>query len=110
MMIIAREGSLQFVYQKALILYQFTYAPMLELDFSNSIITLASAQWIVGLAFQLFSILLSANSTFSPIIDTIKFRGYKQNKPIGLVSFIAQIFQVIVHLIFATGVVYLVNK
>ena len=107
MMLMAREGSIQFVYQKALIVYQFAYQPILELYMDDPRIKPASTQWIIGLVFQVISIMLSANSTFSPIIDNKKFNGFKNNKAVGLFDYIVQLLLVIVHLIFATLVLYL---
>ena len=110
MMLMARESSIQLVYQNALILYQFVYQPMRELDFTNtSTIKPASNAWMLSLGLQLFSVCLSANSTFSPIIDYHKFKSYKKNKPIGFFGYTAHVFQVVLHIIFATGVVYLLK-
>ena len=77
MMLMARESSIQLVYQQALLLYQFVYAPLLELDFTKTIIQPSSAKWMLGLALQVLSIALSANSTFSPIIQNAQFHGFK---------------------------------
>ena len=109
MMLMAREGSVQFVYQKALILYQFVFIPILELEQNDPLIKLASAKWIIGLAFQIFSIMLSGYSTFDPIIATKKFNGFKNNKKVGLVDYVSQLFLIIIHFIFATGTVYLLK-
>ena len=62
MMIMARESSIQLTYQKALLLYQYVYPPLLELDFTNGTInelipTTPSTQWIIGLVIQIISIL-----------------------------------------------------
>ena len=120
MMIMAREASVQLTLQNALLMYQFFYPPLLELDFTHSPISIVgqdikispSARWIIGLILQIVSIILSAKSTFSPIIDDQTLSGFKNNNMKGLVYYIGQMLQVIFHLIFATGVVYLqkVNK
>ena len=113
MMIMAREASVQLTYQNALLVYQFRYPPLLELDFTNNNSFIPpSTQWIAGLALQIISIILSAKSTFSPINDHTTLSGFKNDKLLGLINYLLQMVQVILHLIFSTGIVYLlkVNK
>jgi len=116
-MIMAREASVQLTLQNALLMYQLFYPPLLELDFTNTPISKyikirPSARWIGGLILQIVSIILSAKSTFSPINDDTTLSGFKNKKMMGLIHYIGKMLQVILHLIFATGVVYLlkVNK
>ena len=119
-MVMARESSVQFILQNALLIYQFVYQPLLELDFTSSLISILgqdvkispSTRWIGGLILQIVSITLSAKSTFSPINDNATLSGFKNNNMKGLIYYIGQMLQVILHLIFATCVVYLlkVNK
>ena len=116
----AREASVQLILQNALLMYQLFYPPLLELDFTNSQISIfgkyikirPSVRWIGGLILQIVSIILSAKSTFSPINDHKTLSGFKNNNMKGLIHYIGQMLQVILHLIFATCVVYLlkVNK
>jgi len=120
MMIMAREASVQLTLQNALLVYQLFYPPLLELDFTHNQISIfgkdvtirPSARWIGGLILQIVSIILSAKSTFSPLNDDKTLSGFKNNKMMGLIHYIGQMLQVIIHLIFATCVVYLlkVNK
>ena len=114
MMIMAREASVQLTYQNALLMYQFFYPPLRELDFTNNQISSISpsVRWIAGLVFQIISIVLSAKSTFSPINDYATLSAFKNGKMVGLANYILQMVQVILHLVFASGVVYLlkVNK
>ena len=111
MMVIAREASVQLTYQNALLVYQFFNPPLLELDFTNNPISSISpgAQWIGGLVLQIISIVLSAKSTFSPINDYMTLSGFKNGKLVGVINYILQMVQVILHLIFATGIVYLLK-
>ena len=115
MTMMARESSIQLIYQKALLLYQFVNPPLVELDFTHGGIneinpTTPSALWISGLVLQIVSILTSANSTFSPIIQYTKYMSYKNNKtPAGLFTHLTQAIQVLIHMVFATGVVYLLE-
>jgi len=120
MMIMAREASVQLILQNALLIYQLFYPTLLDLDFNHSRISIfgqnikisPSARWIGGLILQIVSIILSAKSTFFPINDNKTLHGFKNNKMKGLIHYIGQMVQVILHLLFATGVVYLlkVNK
>jgi len=120
MTIMAREASVQLTLQNALLVYQFVYPPLLELDFTHNPISILgkdfiispSARWIGGVILQIVSIMLSAKSTFSPINDNKTLSGFQNNKMMGLIHYIGQMLQVILHLIFATGTVYLlkVNK
>jgi len=117
MMIMAREASVQLTYQNSLLVYQFFNPPLLELDFTNNNSAISpehspSAQWIAGLFLQIISIILSAKSTFSPINDHATLSGFKNDKLVGVINYVLQMVQVILHLIFATGIVYLlkVNK
>ena len=114
MIVMAREASVQLTYQNALLVYQFFYPPLVELDFTNNPITYISPsiRWISGLVLQIISIVLSAKSTFSPINDYKILSGFKNGKPVGLINYIILMAQVILHLIFGAGIVYLlkVNK
>ena len=107
----ARESSIQLVYQTAFVFYQFTYNPVRELDFSSRfqiIFRTASSVWILSLAFQIISILLSAYSTFSPILENFRFKSLakRQEKPHFCYE-IVKIIQVVIYIFFASGVVFL---
>mgnify|MGYP000121914418 CR=1 FL=1 len=52
---------------------------------------------------------MSAKSTFAPIIDYKILKGIKDDKLSGVPNYILQMLQVILHLLFATGVVYLLG-
>ena len=115
MEMMARESSIQLTYQQALLVYQFVNKPLLELDFTHvgtNVFNPASptALWVIGLILQVVSVLTSANSTFSPIIQNTKFISIKNNnKAAGLLEHLTQVIQVILHMIFVTGVVYLLK-
>ena len=115
MTMMAQESSIQLIYQKALLLYQFVNVPLVELDFTHGVTneinpTTPSTLWISGLVLQTVSILSSANSTFSPIIHNTKYRSFKNNsESAGVFNHITNVMQVILHIVFATGVVYLME-
>lgn len=102
----ARESSIQLTYQNAIIIYQHMNPPFYELNYNQW--SYPSVFWIGGLALQLFSVLLSANSTFSPIVNNLKFQSFIKSHPVGFTDYILKLFQVIMHIVIATGVVYLV--
>ena len=95
-----------------------------------------TAQWILLLAFQLLSICLSGYSTFAPIVENSMFKCFKEKSsevfkdkdgneklfknlseeekeslksPTGLLFYLTQLLLVIFHIIFATGVVYMIR-
>ena len=113
--VMAREASIQLVLQNGFALYQFAYPPLRELDYSSKLGmgdngTRAYTLWIIGLIIQLVSILLSANSTFSTILKDIQFQKFKkEQKHVSITSYITTIFQVLLHIIFASGIVYLLQ-
>lgn len=102
----ARESSIQLVYQNAIVIYDFVYPPVHEMDYSDQMMT-PRAVWITGITLQLISILLSSYSTFSAIIEhyTIKYSA-KEEKP-GLLLYLVKVLQVITHVVISTTVVYM---
>ena len=112
--VMAREASIQLSIQNALVLYQLVYPPMRELDYSadftNRIFTSAYTIWVFRLTLQVISILLSAYSTFNPILKDMQFQTFKkEQKHVSAVSYVLKVVQVATHIIYATGVVYLLQ-
>ena len=109
--VMSRESSIQLVYQTAFVFYQFFNNPVRELDFSSRFkifFRTASSVWIMGLTFQIISIILSAFSTFSPILENLRFKSLvlKQKEPyVGF--WIVKIIQIVLHIFFSSGVIYL---
>ena len=103
--IMAREASVQLIYQNALVMYQFFYQPVLELDFNSW--ENPSARWISGLMLQILSILLSGYSTFSPIVDNLKFKSHVEGKPAGFYNYLTKVLHVLGHILMSTGAVFL---
>ena len=106
--VMAREASIQLIFQQAFVLYQFVYPPMRELEYSAIGHFTPYTIWIIRLAVQLISILLSAYSTFNPILSNMKFQTFKKEQEhVSIFSYVLKIVQMILHIIYATGVVYL---
>ena len=104
--VMAREASIQLTYQNALVIYQFLYPPMLELNLNSW--TYPSAHWMSFLGLQMISILLSGYSTFNPIIVDIQFVNTSTKRPFGLWNYLVTVFQMLIHILIASGVVFLV--
>ena len=117
--IMSRESSIQLIYQLAFALYQFMHPPIMELDYTYKSeiyfgswkigsIRPAHRRWFMSLFLQLLSILSSAIGTFSPLINNQKFESFKNHQQYpNLSAYLIKLFQMILHLFFATGVVYL---
>ena len=107
----SRESSIQLVYQTAFVFYQFFLIPVRELDFSSRfklIFRTASSVWIMQLVLQIISILLSAYSTFSPILENLRFKRLKKHKKEPHFGYlVVKIIQVTSYIFFSSGVVYL---
>lgn len=134
MMMMTRESSIQFCYQKSLLFYQFIYHPMRELYYGD--FRSPTAKWIGLIILQIISICASANSTFSPIIAYKKFKSFEEkseklfinehgdknldksfsdeekkslNSLTGLFCYLSGLFLVFFHILFATGALYLLR-
>lgn len=103
----ALESSIQLTYQNALIIYELMNPPLYELDYNSW--SYPSARWMLTLILQLASVLLSAYGTFSPIVKNLKFQSFIKRRPVGFADYILKLFQVIIHIVIGTGVVYLVR-
>ena len=105
--VMAREASIQLTLQNSVVIYELLNPPIYELDFNGW--PHASARWIAGIAFQIVSIVLSMYSTFNPIIQNVKFQSFVRGRPVGLADYFVKVFQMIVHIIISTSVVYLAS-
>ena len=109
--IMSREASIQLVYQTAYVMYQFKYVPVRDLTFDYKLIGIeASSIWITKLIWQVISIILSAYSTFAPILANFRFKTFKkyvEKKEPHLGFLIVKVIQVAIHIFFASGVICL---
>ena len=104
--VMARESSIQLTLQNALVLYEFVYPPVYELNFNS--FRYPSARWIMGIGLQLLSIVLSAYSTFNPILVNMKYKSDVERKPVGLLHYVITVLQIICHIAISVGIVFLV--
>ena len=105
--VMARESSIQLTLQNALVMYEFVYPPLYELDFNSY--RYPSMRWGVGIAVQLLSIALSAYSTFNPILVYKKFIGDMHRKPVGFLHYVITVLQIVCHIAISAGIVFLVK-
>jgi len=110
--VMAREASIQLVYQSALFFYEYLHPPILDVDFTNKELNVfnmtPSVQWRLWLTFQMLSLLLSGYSTFNPIIEDLKFKTYVNDRcHAGFWNYALRVFQVTIHIWTTTFVVFL---
>ena len=107
-LVMAREASIQLVYQLTIILYELFYHPLNELDYQDS--KYPTAVWIGFLGFRIFSLFLSANSTFTPLLDGFTISSYRRcQKPPTLLERLVKIVQILIHIFMCTGVIFLMR-
>ena len=103
--VMAREASIQLTYQNALIIYEFLYPPVLELNYNSW--SYSSARWGTVLGLQMVSILLSGYSTFNSVIVNIQFRSKLENRPFGMGNYLVAIFRMLIHILISSSAVFL---
>ena len=105
--VMARESSIQLTLQNALVMYEYVYPPIYELDFNSW--RYPSARWMVGIGSQLLSIVLSAYGTYNPILVHMKYKADAEQKPVGLLHYVITVLQITCHIAISAGVVFLVS-
>ena len=104
--IMAREASIQLVYQITLIIYGFMNQPLLDLDYQS--LKYPTAIWISLLVWLLISTCLSAFSTFAPLLKNLDLTSYqKYKRSATLPEQIVKIIQILLHLFFAAMLLFL---
>ena len=104
--VMAREASIQLVYMLTLTIYGFFKQPVIELDYQGSMYP--TAMWIGLLVWTLISTLLSANSTFPPLLVNLNLTSFRRyNRPATLPEQIVKIIQILLHLVLASVLIFL---
>ena len=104
--VMAREASIQLVYMLTLAIYGFVKPPVIELDYQGS--KYSTTIWIGLLVWMLISTLLSANSTFPPLLENLHLASFRRyNRPATLPEQIVKILQILLHLGFASVLIFL---
>ena len=106
LLVMAREASVQLVYMITLIIYGFYNQPVLELYYQGS--NYPTATWIGTLVWILISTCLSANSTFTPLLNDLNLTSYRRYKrPATLPEQMVKIIQILVHVFVPSGLLFL---
>ena len=103
--VMTREASIQLTLQNALIMYEFVYPPIYELDFNTW--RYPSVKWGIGIVLQLLSIILSAYGTFNPILVNMKFKADVERKPAGLLHYVITVLRITCHIAISAGIIFL---
>ena len=107
--VMARESSIQLVYMLTLTIYAYFKQPVIELDYQGS--NYPTETWIGILAWTLISTLLSANSTFPPLLKNLNLTCFRRFKrPATLPEQIVKIIQILLHLFFASVLIFLLRS
>ena len=104
--VMAREASIQLVYMLTLAIYGYFNQPVIELNYQGS--EYSTEIWIGLLAWTLISTFLSANSTFPPLLENLHLTSFRRyNRPATLPEQIVKIMQILLHLFFASVLIFL---
>ena len=102
------ESSVQLVFYLTLLIVNLNEVPLLELNYNEKTLTLASLKWIAGLIWFLLKTILSGYITFAPIFMALKKDSYKST---GLapriIEFVCVTLEVILELIFSATFTFL---
>ena len=102
------ESSVQLTFYLTLLIFSLYDEPLLDRNYNESQLGVASAKWILGLIWFAVKTLLSGYSTFSPILRTLKKDSYTfyQSAP-SIFQYISQTINVLLDLCFAAGTTFL---
>ena len=71
------ESSVQLTFYLTLLLFGLYEVPLLDKNYNESQLNLASAKWVLGLIWLIVKTLLSGYSTFSPVLRILKKDSYR---------------------------------
>ena len=102
------ESSVQLVFYLVILLANLNETPLIELNYNESTVNVASTKWILGLLWLLLKTGLSGYTTFSPIFMAMKKNSYKstQSAP-SIFHYVVVVLGVIVELMFSGCVSFL---
>ena len=102
------ESSVQLVFYLTLLLFSLYVAPLLDKNYNESQLTVASAKWVLGLIWFIVKTLLSGFSTFSPILRILRKDSYrsKASAP-SIMQFICTTVIILLDVWLATGTAFL---
>ena len=104
--VIARESSIQLVFQNAILIYDFFHQPVTELYYQDK--SYPTAYWRFMIFIRTISIFISAFATLLPIIEDYKMKCYKKfNEAPTPIQIFVNALKVLAHIALSTGLVYL---
>ena len=102
------ESSVQLNFYLTLLIFSLYDAPLLDKNYKESQLNVASTKWILGLIWFIVKTLLSGYSTFSPILRILKKDCYRlTGLTPSIAKYICQTLNVLLDLCFAAGMTFL---
>ena len=102
------ESSVQLTFYLTLLLFSLYEVPLLDNNYKESHLNLASAKWVLGLIWFIVKTLLSGFSTFSPIFRVLKKDSYRLTASApSFVQYISLTIKTLLDLWFAAGMTFL---
>ena len=102
------ESSVQLTFYLALLLFSLYEVPLLEKNYNESQLNLASAKWVLGLIWFIVKTLLSGYSTFSPILRTLKKDSHRLTASApSIPQYICTTLNMLLDLCLAAGMTFL---
>ena len=102
------ESSVQLTFYLTLLVFSLHDVPLLDKNYKESQLNVASTKWILSLIWFILKTLLSGFSTFSPILKILKKDSYRitASAP-SIVQYICVTINVLLDLFFAVGTTFL---
>ena len=102
------ESSVQLTFYLALLIFRLYDVPLLEQNYNESQVNIASTKWVLGLIGFILKTLLSGYSTFSPILKILKKDSYKLTaKAPSITKYVCVTISMLLDLCFAAGTTFL---
>ena len=102
------ESSVQLTFYLTLLLFSLYEVPLLDKNYNESELNVASAKWVFGLIWLIVKTLLSGYSTFSPILRMLKKDSYRLRASApSIMEYICKVFGMLLDLSFSTALTFL---
>ena len=102
------ESSIQLVFYLTLLLVNINETPLLEMNYNEQTINLASTKWIIGLFWFLLKTLLSGYNTIAGILRELKKDSYRlTGSAPNVIQFVSLVLSVLGEFMFSAGLTFL---
>ena len=102
------ESAVQLTFYLTLLIFSLYEVPLLDKNYKESQLNVASAKWILGLIWFILKTLLSGFSTFAPILRILKKEAYSLTASApSIVQYICLTIKILLDLSFAAGMTFL---